>query len=222
MEIKINNKTIDWIPNKLLIAGFTGRNQEEIKAHIQELKEIGIPEPDEVPAIYHLSPSLLTTKSEIFAINQESSGEIEYILLHIGDEWYVGLGSDHTDRELEKVSFAKSKQVCAKPISKEYWNLSSVSEIWDTLKIKSWVTIDGKEEIYQEGTLENLLHPTDLLNILTNRGYDLENTVLFCGTLPIINGDFIYGDRFRAEIINPQTKEKIHLDYHITFSKTQK
>ena len=47
------------------------------------------------------------------------------MLLNIEGEWYVGIGSDHTDRVLEAVSIRKSKQVCAKPISKELWPLST-------------------------------------------------------------------------------------------------
>ncbi len=41
-------------------------------------------------------------------------------MLHaIGDELFVGVGSDHTDRKAETINVSLSKQMCAKPVSRE-------------------------------------------------------------------------------------------------------
>lgn len=39
--------------------------------------------------------------------------------------------------------------------------------------------------------------------------------VVFCGTLPIITGEFIYGDGFSAELYDRLTDSKIQLDYKV-------
>lgn len=71
----------------------------------------------------------------------DSSGEAEVALLDIHGDWYVGLGSDHTDRALEAVSIHESKQICSKIISKQLWALDSVLDHWDEIELKSWVSL---------------------------------------------------------------------------------
>ena len=125
------------------------KRSDALRAHIEELEKIGVPAPQTVPMIYQLSPELLSTETEISTVRNDSSGEVEVVLLNIEGEWYVGIGSDHTDRVLEAVSIQKSKQVCAKPISKELWPLSSIEDHWDDLQLKSWYSVNGEVQLYQ-------------------------------------------------------------------------
>lgn len=67
--------------------------------------------------IYDISTNLLTTDQSISVVQESSSGEAEVIIMSVKGKWYVGLGSDHTDRELEKVSIQKSKQVWQRSLS---------------------------------------------------------------------------------------------------------
>ena len=42
------------------------------------------------------------------------------LLQHAGRLW-VGTGSDHTDREVEKYGVTVSKQMCDKPVAPVFW-----------------------------------------------------------------------------------------------------
>lgn len=78
------------------------------------------------------------------------AGEVEYIIITQGDEIYIGLGSDHTDRKLESASVPKAKQVCPKPIGHDIWKYSDLKDHWDSIKLNSYQTVDGKEIPYQQ------------------------------------------------------------------------
>jgi len=219
LEFRINDHVFHWKPQRLLIAGYTGRNQEDVKRHIDELKEVGVPAPPMVPMIYDLSPDLLMTSDTISVVRKESSGEVEIVLLDIDGNWYVGIGSDHTDRVLETVSIQKSKQVCQKPISKDVWPLELMEDHWDEIELRSWVVVNGKEKLYQSGTLEAFLQPKDLLEMVKKRNYDSPGMALFCGTLPLVDGEFIYGDAYRAELYDRKNDKKIKLSYEVKILK---
>src|SRR5690625_4462637 len=210
-----NNNSIKFNPKHLLIAGYTAKDQKALWDHIEELKEIGVAAPNQIPMVYDLSPELLTTNDPITVVKNDSSGEAEFVLFHIDNEWYIGLGSDHTDRKLEAVSVHKSKQVCLKPVSSQIWKLADVEKDWDHLEIKSWTTVDGEEIVYQTGKLADFLSPQELLDILKERGYPTEDAAIFCGTPPLKTDGFMYGSNFRAELVNTNTNEKITLNYHV-------
>nr|WP_233731942.1 DUF2848 family protein [Lysinibacillus sp. YS11] len=59
------------------------------------------------------------------------------------------------------------------------------------------------------------MHPKELIKIITERGYYSEDLMVFCGTLPIVTGEFIYGDGFSAELYDALTDRKIQLDYKV-------
>ena len=83
---------------QLIIAGWTGRNQEAVEKHIRELEAIGVRRPKSTPIFYRVSASLLTTDDMIDVLGENSSGEVECVLHAIDGEIFVGVGSDHTDR----------------------------------------------------------------------------------------------------------------------------
>ncbi len=58
----------------LVIAGWTGRNQAAIAAHVKEMAQLGI-RPPQTPMFYRVATSLLTAANEIEVIGRESSGE---------------------------------------------------------------------------------------------------------------------------------------------------
>ncbi|WP_036745697.1 DUF2848 family protein [Paenibacillus sp. UNC451MF] len=213
MEFICNGTKIQWTPERLVIAGYTGKDQEAVKKHIDELKELGVPAPPQVPMLYDLSPELLQISEEITVVQNDGSGEAEVVLLDVGGSWYVGLGSDHTDRVLEAVSIQKSKQVCAKPVTKEVWSLESIIHRWDDIEMNSWVQVDGEEKLYQSGKLGEFLHPNDLMRIVKDRGYVSSNMALYCGTLPL-HGGFVFGGTFRAELVDKQEGRKLEIQYN--------
>ncbi|MEH7252553.1 DUF2848 family protein [Neobacillus niacini] len=219
MEFFVNGKVVKWEPKNLLIAGYTSKDQNSLREHIEELEKIGVAPPPAVPMIYQLSPELLCTDEEISAVRNDSSGEAEVVILEIDGEWHIGLGSDHTDRVLEAVSIQKSKQVCGKPVSKELWPLRSIEDHWDEIEMKSWYVVDGEERLYQSGKLAEFITPTELVDIIEARGYPVSEGAILCGTLPILSSEFLYGEEFKAELYDPRRKNRISLAYQIKILK---
>jgi len=212
MEFLCNGKSLQWTPERLVIAGYTGKNQEAVKKHIDELKELGVPAPPRVPMLYDLSPHLLQHVKEITTVRNDCSGEAEVVLLDMDGTWYIALASDHTDRKLEAMSIQKSKEICSKPVSREVWRLNSILDRWDEIEIKSWVQVGGQEHVYQSGVLGEFMHPESLLEVVRDRGYFSLNMALYCGTLPL-HHDFVFGGVFRAELLDPATGRKLEIKY---------
>src|SRR3954447_22751070 len=101
----------------LVIAGWTGRDKAAVEKHIRELEALGIKRPASTPIFYRASAARLTTQETIEAVGESSGGEAEFVLLQHGRRLWVGAGSDHTDREVEKYGITVSKQMCDKPIA---------------------------------------------------------------------------------------------------------
>jgi 4-hydroxyphenylacetate 3-monooxygenase len=71
-------------PVRLVIGGYTGRDEAAVRAHIDELAAIGVPPPAAVPDFYELPAGLLTTSATIEVGSGNTSGEAEPVLLRSG------------------------------------------------------------------------------------------------------------------------------------------
>lgn len=177
---KSTEKTIVY--NQLLAIGYAGRNIAKTMEHIKELEEqLGVPAPKKIPTIFQMSNMLLTQDPDIDFVGNNTCGEVEYIIITQGDEIYIGLGSDHTDRKLESASVPKAKQVCPKPIGHDIWKYSDLKDHWDSIKLNSYQTVDGKEIPYQQGTLADILPVEHLLKELRERIGDVSHCVIYSG-----------------------------------------
>jgi hypothetical protein len=128
---------------ELIIAGMTGRDVKAVQAHIDEPVEIGVPAPSIIPIYYLVSATLLTTANRFQVTGEDSSGEVEAVLLGTPEGMLVGVGSDHTDRKMETDSIAISKQVCPKSISRDLWQYADVVAGWDDIELVSDRIVDG-------------------------------------------------------------------------------
>lgn len=201
--------------DELLVIGYAGRNMEKTMEHIKELEEqLGVPAPKKIPTIFECSHELLTQEKDIKFVGSKTSGEVEYVIVLSNDNIYIGLGSDHTDRELESVSVPKAKQVCPKPISKELWDYNDLKDHWDRIKLISYQTINGVEEVYQDGTLADILPVEKILEELKERVGDIKNSIIYSGTVPLLKG-FAYGDNFRCMMVDEVLNRTIALDYNV-------
>ncbi|HEA51331.1 hypothetical protein LCGC14_0936800 [marine sediment metagenome] len=200
---------------ELIIAGWAGREQAGIDEHIEELKAIGVTPPSSTPLFYRVSADQLTTAETVQVLGRESSGEVEVVLIGTEQGTFVGIGSDHTDREAEAWSVAHSKQVCAKPVGSQVWPLDSVIDYWDELKMYSYATFNGEEVLYQQGGVTGLLHPKDLLQRFGRNEATLEpGQAMLCGTLPVIGG-VRPSDAFRMVLEDPVTGRNLEHSYRI-------
>lgn len=200
---------------QLVVAGWAGRDRAAIDHHIEELAAIGVPRPSTVPLFYRVSDNSAVQADVIQSVGTESSGEVETFIFRSGEELYVSLASDHTDRKLEAHSVALSKQICAKPIATTAWPFVEVADHWDQLIIRSWIEENGSETLYQEGPLSSLRTPLDLIAGFTGGETALpEKTGMICGTVGAIGGIRPSG-RFTMELFDPVLNRSIRHSYSI-------
>jgi hypothetical protein len=192
--------------DQLVIAGWTGRDEAALRKHIKELEEIGVKPPKTTPIFYRVSADLLTQATKIQASGPDTSGEVEFVLVHKADGLWVHVGSDHTDRKAETVGVSLSKQLCQKPVSADAWRYDDVKPHWEKLVLRSWT--DG--ELYQEGPVTAMRSPEDLLS-----RYPLKpGWAMFCGTLAA-KGGIRPGKVFRMELEDPVRKRTLKHEYRI-------
>ena len=193
-------------PTELVIAGWTGRDEQALRKHIRELEEIGVKPPRTTPIFYRVSSNLFCSSTEIQVSGPDTSGEVEFVLIQEGNQLNVAVGSDHTDRKAETIGVSLSKQLCAKPVSTGMWPYVEVRPHWERLVLRSWA--DG--ELYQEGSVAAMRSPEDLL-----ARYPLQpGWAMFCGTLAA-RGGIRPAQHFRMELEDPVLKRRLGHEYGI-------
>ena len=211
-------REIHFPVRRMVNAGYTGRNQEAVRKHIEELKKEGIAAPESTPTAYEVISKLVYCDDEIEVIGRRTSGEAEFVLLCTQNEVFVGVGSDHTDRDLEVASIIKSKQICPNVMCNRVWRLSQVRSRWDETILRSWVKDpNGKRLLYQESPLKTMMTPEDLMAFVRGKVDDhkLEGLLIFSGTVPLIPEHTNFGDYFEAELALPGGKQKLSCTYSV-------
>ena len=195
----------------VLVAGYTGRDRDEVQHHIDELAAIGIPPPDHFPTYWALPPWLATQSPGIVVAGDRTSGEAEVCLVGDGDDLYVTIASDHTDRAAEAIDIELSKAICPVPIAGAAWPAGELDGHWDELVLRSWVAAaDGTDEIYQDGTCAALV---PALQLLADLPFPRPGRfALLTGTVPVIGG-IRPSPTFRAELYDPVLDRSIELAY---------
>jgi hypothetical protein len=155
-----------------------------------------------------VSRGLLTQEPEIDVLGPDTSGEAEPLVLRAEGQLWLGLASDHTDRALEAISVAASKQVCPKPCAAALWPWDGVADHLDRIEIRAWIEENGDWTLYQEGTLAALRPLGDLI-----ASADLgASAAMLCGTFAAIGG-VRPAARVRARMHDPATGAEIDLAY---------
>ncbi|RQU73231.1 DUF2848 domain-containing protein [Burkholderia cenocepacia] len=197
---------VDVDVERVVIAGWAGRDPAAIRAHIDELAALGVAPPSTTPCFYRVSSALLTQAPSIGVLGARSGGEIECVLVDSPAGTLVTVGSDHTDREVEAYGVAVSKQVCAKPLGRDAWRHAEVADHWDALEMRSWlITRDGERIAYQHGAVSGLLAPDALWQRFGDRRAMPARCAMFGGTVAVHGtiatmGD---GDAFEMELHDP-------------------
>ncbi|WP_274427034.1 glutamate synthase-related protein [Chelativorans sp. YIM 93263] len=201
-----------------IVAGWTGRNADAVAHHIAELEEIGVKPPSSVPLYYRVAANLFSTGPLLETVGNTGSGEAEPVLIDNGERLFLGLGSDHTDRDLEAHSVALSKQVCGKPVAPTLWAFHEVEGHLDEIAIRSSVRESDHESWtpYQEGTLAGILPLPELISKApTARGGARfeAGTAMMCGTFPVISGGVRPSRFFRMEMVDDRLGRRIEHVY---------
>jgi hypothetical protein len=201
--------------SQLVIAGWTGREKAAVEKHIAELAAIGVKRPRKVPVFYRVAASLLTAAREVEVVGENSSGEVEFVLVSAPGALYVGVGSDHTDRKVEAYGVTVSKQMCPKPIGGELWPFDQLDSHWDRLILRSHVTRQGRRRLYQEGEVSQMLAPRELIARFSGPAGSLSpGTAMFCGTLAV-QGEIGGGERFEIELHDAVRNRSLRHEYAV-------
>ncbi len=195
--------------------GSATRDPGAAATHQQEVARAGIGIALHVPAprIYPIAPFALTLDDEILVQGGRTSGEVEIVLV-VDDRLYVGVGSDHTDRALERTSIPWSKQVCPNVLAPVLWPFDDVADHWDRCRLRS--RVDGRP--YQDVGVDFFLHPRDILAVLKERvpGLPGRGFVAFCGTAASAAGELGFGGRWEVELADPLLDRTITHGYRVT------
>ena len=200
--------------DQAVIAGWTGRDPVAVEKHIKELEALGVKRPATTPVFYRIAAARLTTSDAIEAVGESSGGEVEFVLLQHAGRLWVGTGSDHTDREVEKYGVTVSKQMCEKPIAPAFWAYDAVATHWDRLILRSHVVEGGKRALYQEGAVTAMMDPRALIARHGGDGRLPEGTLMFCGTLAA-RGGVRPTNEFAFELEDPVLGRKIAHAYRV-------
>ncbi|MCK6471924.1 MAG: DUF2848 domain-containing protein [Planctomycetes bacterium] len=220
MELKLANRRggapVSFTARRLICLGYTGRDQAAVRAHIEELKHEGVPPPAQVPLVLPAPARILSQDEAIEVVSPRTSGEVEPVFFISGARVWVGVGSDHTDRALERHDILSSKQVCPKVVGRDVWAFEDVRKGWDCLQLKSWTggAPDG-ESVYQDGLLARLLEPERLLELASEAVGSRDGLVVFGGTVPVLGGEMRCESSFRAELCDPITGDSLRLAYRV-------
>jgi Protein of unknown function (DUF2848) len=202
---------------RLLNAGYTGRAQEEVAAHVAELAELGVPAPKVTPALYPVAPYLAAQVDAVPVQHGRTSGEAEWALVVAGaapEDLLLTVACDHTDRALEVHGVAWSKNAGLDVLGRRAWRLLDVEDHLDDLRLRAWVTHDGgPEQLIQDTTLATLLPPRYWLTAIAE--LLVPGTVLLSGTVSMLPEVDQFADQWRVELADPTTGDNLGLSYAV-------
>lgn len=208
---KNGQETLSLLPEHVYVVGYSGSNREKTMAHIRELEEqLNVAPPKQIPTIFEVSKELLTQDQHLYFLGEKTSGECEYVILIKDNHLYIGLGSDHTDRELEALSVPKAKQVCLKPIAREIWDYEDIKDHFSELKLTS----QQNNRTYQRGTLADIMSVENILKELNERIGEVNNCIIFSGTVPLVDS-YVYSDGFVMELVDERLNRKLTCQYEV-------
>lgn len=197
------SEPIEFDAGRLFNAGWAGRDRAAVQHHIDELAAVGVPAPQHVPTLFALGNHLLTTADAIQVHGADTSGEVEYVLFWHHGEIFVSVGSDHTDRRLEKHSIPKAKNLCLNVMAADAWPYAEVKGHFDQLALDCTVTRNGSTAPYQHDAAGALIDPEFWIEDLERRLGRLEDgLVFFSGTIGTIAG-LVAGDAYAFRLIDP-------------------
>lgn len=216
LEDRTAAKPCAFVPQRFIIAGWTSRDKAAMEHHITELEELGVTRPASTPVFYRNSVTRLSTANRLQTPGSGSSGEVEFVLFNIDGTLWVGVGSDHTDRDVEAYNITVSKQMCDKPICERLWRLDQMIDRWDRIEMESHAWIDGQKVLYQQGRVDVMLPPIELIARFeaecdTSFG---PGDVMMGGTLPA-KGGVRPAERFAVTLKDPETEATLHHSYDI-------
>ncbi|GAA3748221.1 hypothetical protein HDA32_001621 [Spinactinospora alkalitolerans] len=219
LKFELDNGTVvETTVRTLLNGGYAGRSQDDVRAHVRELAELGVPAPTETPALYPVSPYLAQQTGTVAAPHEHTSGEAEWALVVAGDrpeDLLLTVACDHTDRALEVHGVAWSKNAAPDVLGSRAWRLVDVADRIDDLTLTAWVGAEKADTEIQRGTLAELLPPRYWVGVLEERGLLRPGTVLLSGTIPMHGQVDQFAGAWRVELGDPSTGGALGVAYDV-------
>lgn len=198
---------------RLLNAGYAGKNQEEVRAHVDELAKLGVPAPTTTPTLYPVSPYLAQQSRQVDVQHAKTSGEAEWALIidDAGEE-LLTCACDHTDRQLETHGVAWSKNASPDVLAVKAWHYADVVDCMDEVRLTGWV--GDERTVIQDAPASALLEPSYWLQVLEERGERKPGTVLLSGTITMSDGEKQFSNRWGVALEHAALG-RIELEYEV-------
>lgn len=213
-ERKNNSEAIEIKVSYAVNAGYAGANQQTVRAHIEELREMGVPAPKTTPTFYPVAASQLTKSRHIQVGNGQTSAEVEYVFFRTEKGDFVSVGSDHSDRWLESKSVCAAKQICPNVVADKIWPYADIRDHWDEIRLICEINENGAWRTYQDGKASELLTPEELLELGSSCLPESGDIVLYSGTIPTI-GKLCFGKQWRIRMADPVLDREIAFEYEV-------
>ncbi len=218
LELNVVGKgALTFEVKKIFNGGYAGRDQALVRGHIEELGKLGIPAPSTSPTLYPISHYLATTSDSVQVQNEESSGEVEYVLLYKDGKVYVTVGCDQTDRNLETFSVPKSKQAAPDVLAKDVWLYDEVKDHFEDIELECYVVVKGERKLYQKGKVGDLMLPEEWKEIFAEKGVEKDGNIFFSGTINTVSKDLIFGERYEMTMRDNKLGRSITHTYDVEF-----
>jgi len=214
----VERVALDLKVGRVYNLGFTIRDAEKMQRHLEECYAVGVPElkVDKPPLIFPMSSWATITDEEVTVQRARTSGEVEIVTISLGGELYIGVGSDHTDRELETIDIPWSKQVAPNVLAPTLWRWEDVAGHWDDVMLESYVLDEGKEVLYQRASVAEFWTPVEMVNSLEGRVPAITDAqILFSGTVVSEGEQLNFGREWRIAMIDPVFERKIEHTYRV-------
>ena len=199
--------------------GFTIRDEEKMRRHLEECHRVGVPIPvvTRPPLVMPISTWAVVTDDAISVQRHRTSGEVEIATVVDADgEIYVGVGSDHTDRDLECIDIPWSKQVAPNVIAPTLWRWTDVADHWDEVLMESWVVDDGERVKYQEAGVNEFWTPVEMLKGLRDSVVDPGGAIAFLsGTVVSIEETLRFAQEWTLRLVDPVLNRTIEHTYRV-------
>ena len=205
LQFNVAGRDIGCAISSSFNAGYTGRDQQTVTAHITELAEQGIKAPAHIPTLFSVPTYMNLQVDRVEVEHARTSGEVEWALIHRGHAGpdLLTVASDHTDRALEAYDVPSAKQITPNVLGTQAWELEEISAEVDDIVMRSRVSHSGEWTLLQEGRIGDLISPLEWLNRLQDSGRLQPGVVVLGGTLPMLDSQKQFADRWEVSLERP-------------------
>lgn len=217
LTFEVAGERIDVAVSACFNAGYTGRDQASVAAHIEELAEQGIAAPGEIPTLFSIPAYMTMQIDRVEVEHSRTSGEAEWALVYLGEDEspLLTVASDHTDRSLEAFSVVSSKQSTPNIVGAAAWRLDDIADELDEITLRSWVLNGEERSVLQDGTVGDLISPIAWIDRLAESGRLAPGVVLLGGTIPMADPDRQFADGWEV-VLERSNGEAIGLAYRVS------